>query len=199
VIGLLAVPIGFAVRILGLVASIPPRTARVLQLHRWSQARGASDGRVVLRGSVKALRTVTTLTGTPAVFVHTHAIGKGRGTDIAYGEDFLVVDDSPIPARISVRHALLVDSPTRVSGSWSSVPLVALPVLPHLLTSTSIKEAVIFPGEQVEVIGHLDTVVDPSVADRLGRQPPLVRVFYGTPESPLLLRTLRPESPIAPA
>jgi hypothetical protein len=177
-------------RVAALIAAVPARTARALRLQLWSRDEKAAGTRTVVRGRVAALRTVKTLDGRPAVFVHRRATRQGRGAETNQAEDFLVDDGSGALTRVAVEHALFLDRPTTVFGSWMGVPLEVFPFLPRLATPTRIEEAVIFPGDQVEIVGRVETVVDPSVSDRLGRQTPLMRVVAGTADEPVLLRTV---------
>jgi hypothetical protein len=177
-------------RVTALFAAAPARTARALRLQLWSRDDSGAGTRTVVRGRVAALRTVKTLDGRPAVFVHRRATRRGRGAETNQAEDFLVDDGSGALTRVAVEHALFLDRPTPVFGSWMGVPLEVFPFLPRLAMPTQIEEAVIFPGDHVEIVGRAETVVDPSVSDRLGRQTPLIRVIGGTADEPVLLRTV---------
>jgi hypothetical protein len=181
-------------RVVGWVVAGPARTARAVRLQLWARVDGtdgADGARVLLRGRVVALRTVKTLDGRPAVFVRKRATRRGRGAELNEAEDFLVDDGSGSPARVAVQHALFVDRPAPVFGSWMGIPLEFFPFLPRGRTSTQLDEAVLAPGDAVEVIGRVETVVDPAASDRFGRETPLVRIFSGTADEPVLLRTAR--------
>lgn len=158
----------------------------------WSRVHGSdgADGsRMVLQGRVTALRMVKTLDGRPAVVVRKRATRRGRGAELTEAEDFLIDDGGGSPARVAVQHALFLDRPAPVFGSWMGIPIEFFPFLPKGRAPTLLEEAVIAPGDVVEVIGRVETVVDPAASDRFGRETPLVRIISGTADEPLLLRT----------
>jgi hypothetical protein len=105
-------------------------------------------------------------------------------------QDFLLDDGTGVPTRVEVAHALLLDRPIRLFGSWNSPPLETFRWIPAGTTTVDLEEATLLPGDEVEVIGRAEMVVDPSMADRMARDTPLVRVLRGTPDEPLLLRSL---------
>ena len=170
---------------------------------------------MVVRGRIKALATVPALDGRPAVFVHIRARRHGRGAGLQKAEDFLLDAGTGTPIRVQVTHALYLDRPARVFGSWSGVPVGALALLPEGTAPTELEdgswsgvplevfpflpagpapveleESALYPGAEVEVVGRAETRVDPTLSDRLERTTPLVTVLTGTPEEPLLLRSV---------
>jgi len=176
------------------LAAIPPRTTRALRLQRWSTATPSStaaDGdRIRVRGRVIALQTVPALDGRPAVFQRLRATRGGHGAELVAGDDFMIDDGSGKPTRVSVAHALFLDRPARVFGSWLSPPLEVCPLLPSGSNPIDLEEAALYPGDEIEVVGGVEMVVDPALGDRLERSPPLVRVLSGTPDEPLLIRSV---------
>ena len=183
-----------AARIVSWLAAIPARTTRAVRLQRWSTARPSSpaaDGdRIRLRGRVIAVHTVPALDGRPAVFQRLRATRQGRGAELAKGDDFMIDDGSGTPTRVSVAHALLLDRPARVFGSWLSPPLEVCPLVPGGSNPIDLEETALYPGDEVEVVGAVEVVVDPALGDRLERSTPLLRVLSGTADEPLLIRSV---------
>jgi hypothetical protein len=174
------------------VAQIPARATRALRLQRWSTVTAPSDadvdgGRVRVRGRIRALRTIPALDGRAAVLISVRATRQGRGTEVHKGQDFLLDDGTGVPTRVEVAQALFLDRPLRLFGSWHSPPLESLHFIPAGTTPIDLQEAALFEGDEVEVVGRAEMVVDPSVGDRLARATPLTRVLSGTADEPLLL------------
>jgi len=193
--GLVLLGLSAVAKTTSLAAHIPARATRALRLQGWSTptagAAGSPDGgRVRVRGRITALRTVPALDGGPAVYVTVRATRNGRGTELHKAQDFLLDDGTGVPTRVEVAHALLLDRPIRLFGSWNSPPLETFRWIPAGTTPVDLEEAALMPGDEVEVIGRAEMVVDPSMADRMARDTPLVRVLSGTPDEPLLLRSL---------
>jgi len=176
------------------MAAIPPLTTRALRLQRWSRPNASSpaaDGdRVRVRGRVIPLQTVPALDGRPAVFQRLRATRGGRAAELLKGDDFIIDDGSGTPTRVLVEHALFLDRPVRVFGSWFSPPFEVCSLLPRGSQPIELDEAAVYSGDEVEIVGGVEMVVDPSLGDRLERSPPLVRVLSGTPDEPLLIRSV---------
>ena len=181
-------------KVLSWFAAMPARTIRAVRLQRWSTAcpsSPAADGeRIRLRGRVMPLQTVPALDGRPAVFQRLRATRRGRGAELLKGDDFMIDDGSGTPTRVSVAHALFLDRPARVFGSWLSPPLEVCALVPGGSNPIDLDEAALYPGDEVEVVGAAEMVVDPALGDRLERSPPLVRVLTGTADEPLLIRSV---------
>jgi len=176
------------------LAAIPARTTRAVRLQRWSTARPSSpaaDGdRVRVRGRVIPLQTVPGLDGRPAVFQRLRATRGGRGAELLKGDDFMIDDGSGTPTRVCAAHALFLDRPARVFGSWLSPPPEACLLVPGGSNPIDLEEAALYPGDEVEVVGSAEMVVDPTLGDRLERSPPLVRVLSGAADEPLVIRSV---------
>jgi len=176
------------------LAAIPPRTTRALRLQRWSAPSPTSspaDGdRVRVRGRVIAVQTVPALDGRPAVFQRLRATRGGHAAELLKGDDFIIDDGTGTPTRVSVEHALFLDRPVRVFGSWFSPPFEVCSLLPRGSNPIDLEEAALYSGDEVEVVGGVEMVVDPTLGDRLERSPPLVRVLSGTPDEPVLIRSI---------
>ena len=102
----------------------------------------------------------------------------------------MIDDGSGTPTRVSVAHALLLDRPARVFGSWLSPPLEVCPLVPGGSNPIDLEETALYPGDEVEVVGAVEMVVDPALGDRLERSTPLLRVLSGTADEPLLIRSV---------
>lgn len=190
--GFLLLAVGAIAKTASVAAHIPASATRALRLQRWSTVTaaidaGADGGRVRVRGRIRALRTIPALDGRAAVLVSVRATRQGRGTEVHKGQDFLLDDGTGVPTRVEVAQALFLDRPLRLFGSWHSPPLESLHFIPAGTTPIDLQEAALFEGDEVEVVGRAEMVVDPSVGDRLARDTPLVRVLTGTADEPLLL------------
>ena len=193
--GFLLLTLSAVAKTASVVAQIPASATRALRMQRWSTpsapATASPDGgRVRVRGRVTALRTTPTLDGRAAVFVSVRATRQGRGTELQKGQDFLLDDGTGMPTRVEVAHALLLDRPVRLFGSWHSPPLESFRWIPSGTTPIDLEEFALFEGDEVEVVGRAETVVDPSIVNRMARETPLVRVLHGTPDEPLLLQSV---------
>lgn len=194
-LGLASLAVSGLARAVSFMADLPARATRALRLQRWSTpsavAAGAPDGRrTIVRGRVVALRTLPALDGRPAVFVRVRASRSGRRAELLRAEDFLIDDGSGALTRVQVQYALYLDRPARLFGSWISPPLEVFPLLPPGVIPVELEEAALHPGDEVEIVGRSEMVVDPSISDRLGRATPLAQVLTGTSEEPLLVRSL---------
>jgi hypothetical protein len=193
--GLLALSIAAIAKTLSLVANLPASATRALRLQRWSTpsacpAASGDGDRVRVRGRITALRTVPALEGQPAVFVRVRATRNGRGSELQKAEDFLLDDGTGVPTRVQVAHALFLDRPIRLFGSWYSPPLETFTWIPAGTVPVDLEEAALFQGDEVEVVGRSEMVVDPSIGERLARATPLMRVLSGTSDEPLLLSSV---------
>lgn len=193
-VGLAALGIAAAAEVVSLLAALPAQTTRAWRLRRWSSAPTSSrpvDGdRVLVRGRVVSLQTVSTLDGRRAVFQRVRATRRGHGAELQRGTDFLLDDGSGTPTRVGVSHALFLDRPARVFGWWLTPPTEVLPLVPGGLNPIDLEEAALHEGDEVEVTGRAETIVDPTFGERLERATPLVRVLHGTPDEPLLVRSV---------
>jgi len=193
--GFLLLGVAAIAKAASVAAQLPAGATRALRLQRWSTpaalAAAPSDGgRVRVRGRITAGRTVPALDGQPAVFVTVRATRHGRGTELHKAQDFLLDEGTGVPTRVRVAHALLLDRPVRLFGSWNSPPLETFRWIPAGTTPVDLEQAALFPGDEVEVVGRVEMVVDPSLVDRMPRDTPLARVLHGTPDEPLLIQSL---------
>lgn len=194
-LGLASLGLAGVAKAVSFLADLPARATRAVRLQRWSTpsaaAAGSPDGRrTVVRGRVTALRTLPALDGRPAVFVRVRATRSGRRAELLRAEDFLIDDGTGAPIRVQVQHALYLDRPVRLFGSWISPPLEVFPLLPPGMVPVDLEEAALHPGDEVEIVGRSEMVVDPSMSDRLARATPLVCVLSGTSDEPLLVRSV---------
>lgn len=198
--GFMALGLAAAAGCVALLAGIPARATRTLRLRRWlapgAPSTPADGDRVCLRGRIVPLRLMPALDGSPAVFQRVRATKYGRGAELQKGEDFLLDDGRGAPVRVRVEHGLLVDRPARVQDPWLSPPIEVFPFLPGGPSLVSLEEAILLAGDEIEVSGRIETVVDPAAADRLERTTPVVRTLSGTPEEPLLLSSRPPGAPL---
>jgi hypothetical protein len=194
-LGLASLVLAGVAKAVSFLADLPARATRAVRLQRWSTPSAASGGpldgrRTVMRGRVVALRTLQALDGRPAVFARVRATRSGRRAELLRAEDFLIDDGTGAPTRVQVQHALYLDRPARLFGSWISPPLEVFPLLPPGVIPVDLEEAALHPGDEVEIVGRSEMVVDPSISDRLARATPLVRVLSGTSDEPLLVRSV---------
>lgn len=163
----------------------------------------APDGTLLrVTGTVVAVRAAfpSLFRGVPCVLSRS-ALG---GADELRGIDFDLRLDDGQQIRVAVRDAHVVDEPTAIDGPPRCGPVYSDMLagsdraprlmsavgqqIPFIQRSLALREAVVAPGDRVEVTGviHHEVAADGSAAP--GRQTPMRHTLRAGPDLPLLVR-----------
>ena len=150
-----------------------------------------SEGAVLrLRGLVEAREVRPTYLSPIASVAHAYSIGERGGGTISSGRGGLDFD-------LRLADGTLVAIPAREASERGSLQL--LDGRPHRWSDSSRRawfcESRVLPGDEIEVVGRLRRVVDPS-ASRLGDRAPALRwtLLPADSELPILLGTTCPSA-----